>query len=128
MESFPAVSGGDLISLSQCYNLPMTFVSDRSHQGQLPMRYSFVSVAEGNGIVSGVKQPEKDGNRAMIVRIYEPDGKSGRAVLKFDRPVKSAWLTDLHEKPVLCLDQNIEGDHVAVELTAHKIATLRIAF
>ncbi|SCH15954.1 Mannosylglycerate hydrolase [uncultured Ruminococcus sp.] len=122
------VSGGDLISLSQCYNLPMTVVSDRSHEGQLPMRYSFVSVAEGNGIVSGVKQPEQDGDHAMIARIYEPDGKAGRTVLKFDRPVKSVWMTDLHEKPVVCLDQNIEENCVAVELTAHKIATLRITF
>ena len=82
---------------------------------------------EGDGVlVSAVKRAEdKDG---VIVRLYEADGKDTQAVLKFDRPVKSAVMTDILERSIPDGGCRAEGSEAAVPLPANTVRTVLVTF
>jgi alpha-mannosidase len=88
----------ELTDISYDYAHPLEYVSVKAHEGCLPETKSFMQLEEGNVAISAVKVPEaeNDGKR-LIIRAYETDGGSGKAVLNLHRPVKNAWFVDANE-------------------------------
>ena len=92
----------------------------------VPCNKSYMRI-EGEGIaLSIVKQPEEDGENAVIVRVYNASEKNIDGRIVFDRNVKCACETNLNEE-ILC-DAKTENKAVEVSLTPWKIATYKVVF
>ncbi len=105
---------------------PINAVAAPAHKGTLPLSGSFLEMGEGNGAMQAIKMPE-DGGDAMIIRLYETDGKDGSVSLKLWRAPKAVQLVDLHETPIPGKAQ-IDGNQVVVTMSAHEVVTLRLDF
>jgi alpha-mannosidase len=86
----------------------------------LPAEGSFLSLVGGKAVITAVKRPEDDPDgRSVLVRLHETDGRKGTAVLRFDRPVRSASIVDINEKPIpsaLGLEARCDGNQVLCPL------------
>ena len=103
---------------------PLLYATTRAHGGTLPMSGSFLSMGDTSAIVSGIKNAE-DGSGA-VVRLYESEGKTTTAAIKFAWPVKSAMLVDILENPTG--EAVAQGDTVKVELKPYTMAAVKVSF
>jgi alpha-mannosidase len=67
------------------------------HDGELPRQWSFLTVDAPNVIVTAIKQAED--STAVLVRMYEIEGKKADVKLTFPRMVQSTSETNLMEQP-----------------------------
>ena len=74
-------------------------------------------------VISCLKRCEKD-EKALILRLYNPTDSVQQDHLTFDKPIRSAMLTDMKEEPVETLSAN--GTQLSVQLNAYQIVTLRL--
>ena len=98
------------------------------HAGSLGGKFSALNVEPANVTVEGLKKAEDSDD--FIVRLYETDGKPARAVLRFNRPPRSARATDMIEwdKYVAPESFAVEGTKVEVPVKPHEIRTIRVKF
>lgn len=91
---------------------------------------SFFGVEAGALMVSGVKLPEENPSGSeWIVRLYETEGLSGKARLRFKWPVASAILVDTHEQAIPNAPApTLAGSVVEFDLPASRVAALKITF
>ena len=70
--------------------------------------------------------------KAVIIRFYETEGKKTLARLRFDRIIKSIWLTDLLENNIRQVNddynENKRNDLLEIEVEPFKIVTLKVKF
>jgi alpha-mannosidase len=95
---FDQIQHADVVAAAYALNAPLrwAFVEPlRGQAGELPR---FVGVENRNLIVEAVKKAE-DSNH-LAVRLYECHNTRGTAELTCARPVRSAWLADLNERPI----------------------------
>jgi alpha-mannosidase len=102
------------------FSHPLIYQSGTVHSGVLPAEGSFLSLVGGKAVITAVKRPEDDPDgRSVLVRLHETDGRKGTAVLRFDRPVRSASIVDINEKPIpsaLGLEARCDGNQVLCPL------------
>ncbi len=91
--------------------------------GQLEQELSFLKKENDRVVISCLKRCEKD-EKALILRLYNPTDSVQRDRLTFDKPIRSAVLTDMKEEPVETLSAN--GTQLSVQLNAYQIVTLRL--
>lgn len=132
-----------LLKQAQGYTHPMLVMppyGKPNPQADLPLTGGFVT-AEGGCAVSSVKLaepvcndglPDGDGNNAathaVIVRLYETDGRNADISLSFARPVKHACLVDANEierdEPVTLTDGQVRFTLGAYAVCAVKAVLL----
>jgi alpha-mannosidase len=104
----------ELAKQSLLYRRDLTVISGKRHSGgNLPPQGSFLSLK--GGILSAVKQAEKD-SRALILRVFEVEGRETSAELHLAFPVESAVLTDATEEKCLG-DVSVSADGKTVSFT-----------
>ena len=91
--------------------------------GQLAQELSFLKKENDRVVISCLKRCEKD-EKALILRLYNPTDSVQQDHLNFDKPIRSAVLTDMKEEPVETLSAN--GTQLSVQLNAYQIVTLRL--
>lgn len=91
--------------------------------GQLAQELSFLKKENDRVVISCLKRCEKD-EKALILRLYNPTDSVQQDHLTFDKPIRSAMLTDMKEEPVETLSAN--GTQLSVQLNAYQIVTLRL--
>ena len=91
--------------------------------GQLAQELSFLKKENDRVVISCLKRCEKD-EKALILRLYNPTDSVQQDHLTFDKPIRSAVLTDMKEEPVETLSAN--GTQLSVQLNAYQIVTLRL--
>jgi alpha-mannosidase len=110
------------------FNHPVSVVATDLHEGSLPATRGFVSVDPPNVIVSGLKKAED--SDALIVRLYEVEGKQTRARVKLNRALAAAGSqaveTDLLERPLENNSAKMEGDTLTVAIPAYGITTVKV--
>jgi alpha-mannosidase len=97
------VSGETLVKESLRYRRPLTVISGRNlpgkgggpRDGLLPAEASFCTLK--GGILSSVKRAEKGGKR-LVFRIFEAEGREGKAEIGLAFAAAAAWLTDASEE------------------------------
>ena len=81
-----------------------------------------------NVMLSGIKKAED--SDALIVRLYEIEGKQTRARVKIDHrlaaPGSEVVETDLLERPLEASTAKMEGDTLTVTIPACGIATVKV--
>jgi len=73
------------------FNNPLICIKASRHEGSLPKEQSFLSVEPDNLIVTTVKKSDEN----ILIRFYEAEGREAKGKLRFFKPIKSAWETNL---------------------------------
>lgn len=120
----------ELISKAYNYNHPISFISGTRHDGTMPAINGFLSLEEGNVAISAVKMPEDFSPGKVILRMYETEGRSTKAVLRFAQKIKRAELLDINENVIDGGETHIHvnGERVEIDISAHKVVTCCIEF
>ena len=104
------------------FNNPISAERISSQKGDLPSRYSFISVDGENAFIETVKKAENgDG---IIVRVCEEFNEHTHKTLTFGFDVEAAFLCDMMENETATLD--VKGRSVSIKLKPFEIATLKI--
>ncbi len=109
------------------FNVPMSVVSTDIHKGKLPVSASQLEVLTDNVMLAAIKKAE-DSN-ALIVRLYEVEGKDTTAkvrigdLVKADSPVVEV---DMMEQPLKKSSAKMTGDILSVKIPAHGIVTVAV--
>ena len=110
------------------FNHLLEVVATDVHEGDLPKEGGFISVNPSNVLLSGVKKAEDDD--ALIVRLYETEGKSTEAQVRLDpslvKPNSSAVEVDLLERPLPDGTARMEDEVLKVQVPAFGITTVKI--
>lgn len=112
-----------MISRSLQFNHPLVFVSGSSHTGKLAPSGSALRLMAGSVVLSAVKMAE-NGDRKMIIRLYETAGQNTRAILRLDGKIKAAFLVDLLERPVAGPTVAITGEEAAIPVQANSLVSV----
>jgi len=114
----------DVFKLSSGFVHPLNFVSGTSHVGFLPKEAQFFTL-KGDVKCSSVKTAED--TSALIIRVYDINGRGSEIYMDFLKKIKSAKLTDLTEmKDLSTVD--IKGTSLKFYLGAYEIATVEVNF
>jgi alpha-mannosidase len=128
--------GGDLtpaemVRLGASFNHPLQIIYTDTHKGNLPSNANFLVASEpSNIIVSSLKIAEQED--AVIVRLYEADGKRVTATLNFNPllwgEIAGVEEVDLLERPLSDSTVRLLEKSVKVELLPYGIVTLKLKF
>jgi alpha-mannosidase len=103
---------------------------NQSSQTYLPNLHSFLQIEPKNIVLSTLKRSGDE--KVVIIRIYETEGKKALARLRFDRTIKSIWLTDLLENNIRQVIDDYNGSKrknlLEIEVEPFKILTLKVKF
>jgi len=113
VELVPAGSSNlALVENAYDYNHPLTCVSGTRHAGSLPAAASLLRRVEGSAAVAAVKMKE-NGDGALILRVYETQGKDTEAAFDlFKKPV-AACFVDINE--------NILEGKAGMRISGHRV-------
>lgn len=115
-------SNAELIQKFEEYDTSMDVVSGQRHSGELPASGSFLNVRTEEAMISSVKQAES--SDALIVRLYEVEGKTQSAVLEFDREVSEAESIDILERHKG--KASVDGKKVTVTLKPYELTAVKV--
>lgn len=88
---------GDCIRQSQLFLTPVRAAQFGKNQGGvLPRRRSLIHLKSRSLVLSAVKRSER--NDTLILRLYNPSGKTAKGTLQFEKKIKAAWQTNLNEE------------------------------
>jgi len=83
---------------SEEYRHPLMAYSGTAHQGDLPLSDALIRVQSGSVMISGVKMPESGKDDALLVRLYETEGKETTVRLQCGFEIGKAWFADVLEQ------------------------------
>jgi alpha-mannosidase len=104
--------------------LPFVATGEPASGSSLPETTEFLLLEPSNLIVTAMKKCEDDDS--VAVRFYEAEGRAVRAHLRFFKPVKQAWKTNLIEEEPDPLPVGSNGT-VELEVNPWEIVTLKLA-
>lgn len=90
----------------------------------LSAKPGFAELTGDDLALSIMKTPEDDEPGAVILRLYNCSDHEAHGSLRFARPVREAWQTDMLEQPLTALHHDETGLDLTVP--ARKIVTLRV--
>jgi alpha-mannosidase len=107
-------------------NYPLVAMQVEAHEGTLPGRHSFISVAPANVILTAVKKAE-DSN-ALLFRVYESAGKRSDVTLNVPEGGTAVTATNLMEQPVQDGSVSMNSDRVSFTIHPYEIQTIEVAY
>ena len=102
---------------------PLPYVSGDCHTGTLPLCGAPFAI-NTDARVSALKGAEDCD--VIVLRLYDPNGKANEAKLTFEKPIRTATLTDSNENPLAALKLN--GNEVSVVIPTRGVVTVKIMF
>jgi alpha-mannosidase len=103
---------------------------NQSSQTYLPSLHSFLQIEPKNIVLSTLKRSGDE--KVVTIRIYETEGKKTLARLRFDRTIRSIWLTDLLENNIRQIiddyNRSERKNLLEIEVEPFKILTLKVKF
>ncbi len=110
------------------FNTPLSTVAVPVRTGQLPSAARTLEILTPNIMLSGLKKAED--SDALIVRLYEMEGRATTARLWFDPALlpsgAQAQVTDIMERPLSPNGARLEDGILHVDLPAHGMATVSL--
>ena len=97
---------------------------EAARQGTQPSEAEFLNIEPSNLVITAMKKSEDD-NR-IVLRFYEAEGTEGYARIRFARPVKQAWRTNLIEDDEEPLSPLGDGS-LQIAVKPWEIVTLKIS-
>ena len=106
-----AVQSSDVVRHGYCLNVPLLCETAGAHEGTLPDCFSMVQADKDNIILETLKKAED--SDALVLRTYETWNRATACTLRFARPVRAVYRTNLMEDK----DVPIETDGQTVHIT-----------
>ncbi len=78
-------------------NLPLEPAQAGPHAGVLPKAMSFLTL-EGENLQLAVFKQAEDRPGSVLLRLFNPTDKAVDGVLRFHKPLRGAWLTNMNEE------------------------------
>ena len=117
----------ELIERSNDYNHPLSVVSGATHSGDLPLELENLSVVEGNVVISSVKMAEE--GKALLIRLYETEGRESSVVLRLCKPLQCAYFTDINERKSNQSEKpDVEGQTISFKALPNAIVNIMVEF
>lgn len=113
----------NLFAEARRFHLPLQIGQCGRRGGPLGDRVSFLSIEPASLILSAMKQSEN--GRSVILRFFNPLRKTLRGRIRFFRPIRQAWETNLNEQRLRRLGLQ-KPDLVQIAVGPKKIITLEI--
>lgn len=121
-------STSDATRVGYDFNLPVNAVSTTWQSGSLPGRKGFAELLTPNAMLSGMKKAED--SDALIVRLYEMEGKATTAQLRLDAclaaPGAPAVETDLLEQPLVKNTARMKDGVLSVRVPPFGLVAVKI--
>ncbi|MDO8681956.1 MAG: glycoside hydrolase family 38 C-terminal domain-containing protein [Armatimonadota bacterium] len=103
-------------------NNPLVSFVAESHKGKLPASQSFVSVEQGNLVVTSLKKAEDSND--IVIRFFEAFGEPTKARIQIGLPAKSWVESDLMENALPDTGGKIKNGSISIPVGKHEIKTL----
>jgi mannosylglycerate hydrolase len=113
---------GDVYREAEKFNLPLEAAQAGRGKGDLPKQMSFIEIGAKDIVLSALKKCEY--RDSIVLRLFNPTLKDIGANIRFFRPVKEAWLTNMNEerREKLPVVENI----VSIQFGHKKIVTCEV--
>jgi alpha-mannosidase len=113
---------GNVYREAEKFNLPLEAAQAGRGNGDLPKQMSFIEIETKEIVLSALKKCEY--RDTIILRLFNPTLKDVGANIRFFRPIKEAWLTNMNEERRERLPVN---DHlVSIQFGHKKIVTCEV--
>lgn len=103
-------------------NSPLVTLITNSHEGDLPLQYSFFNLEAVGVILDTIKKEER--GSGYILRLYESKGRDERAVLHLFKTPLKIYETDLMENEIK--EIKTRGKKITLDFKKYEIRTLKI--
>jgi alpha-mannosidase len=113
--------------LGASFNQPMLVAGTDLHEGELPSTTGFVEVLTPNVMAASVKKAED--SDAVVLRLYETDGKDTEARIDISRilkPGSSATEVDIMEQAIPESSARINDGILTVQISSHGMSTVML--
>lgn len=114
----------DTVQRGYEFNYPLIAFFTSSHTGEFPSSFSFFEAEPSNIILVTVKKAED--RDSLILRLYESEGETTEAIVKFFRSPERIYELDLMENRLRSLSPG-EGS-LALKFGKSEIKTLELAY
>lgn len=118
----------DATRAGNAFNLPLNVVGTDVHEGPLPASAAYAELLTPNVMLSGLKQAED--SEAIIVRLYEIEGKAGAAHMRLAdalcKPDAPAIETDVMEQPLAHNTAALQNGVLSVDIAPYGMVTVKI--
>ena len=120
----------DLIAKAYDYNHEFSVVSTSIHEGVLSTAGSFLTLEKGDVVISGIKMTEssEDGRDKLIIRVYETEGNSTKAVIRLFKEASKAYYTDINENKTDLSGVVLDGKTIEFTVSPYSIANICVEF
>lgn len=99
-----------------------------AHKGTLLNCQNFISVEEGNVIISAIKAPEESSEqKALIVRLHETEGTHTNVKLKFFNEILKSNFVDINENDIDG-SINVDKNTLKIKLKPYSLASIYVQF
>ena len=119
-----SVDTSDVVREAYKLNVPLLHTVSAPHGGVLPGTFSLAQADNDNIVLETVKKAED--SDALVLRTYETWNRSTDCTIRFGRPVRRAYITDLLEERDEALET--DGDSVHLHYRPFQIVSLKIEF
>ncbi|BCW97497.1 MAG: alpha-mannosidase [Armatimonadota bacterium] len=109
------------------YNAPFSVASTDAHTGEEPAAQGFIRCETDNVMLASVKKAED--SDALILRLYEMEGRAVRAAVRLSRVVPEnapAVETDILEQPLEKSTASYAGGLLEVDVPAYGVVTVKV--
>jgi mannosylglycerate hydrolase len=115
---------GNVYSEAEKLNKPLAPYQITQHSmGHLPEKHSFFEVKPENLILSAFKRAED--RNTFIMRLYNPTGNILEGQIRFEVPIKQAYLVNLNEEQLEEIKVD-EMHNINIQVSTNKIITLEV--
>ena len=121
-----------IVNRAHDYNHPLLPVLLEPHSGSLPSRLSFFEVTPDSVVLTALKPlgnplahqagDSLDPQEGIAARVYETEGRAGRASINSHWNLQSAFVTNLMEEERFPTD--VGGRALTLDLTGYQVATV----
>lgn len=113
---------GQVMRAARNFNLKLRLNQTGRSTGTLPSTLGFVQVAPEQLVLTAVKKSSR--NDSLIVRVFNPTGKTVKGHLAFWQPLQKANLVKLNEKVIS--EASFKGNRVEIAATPNQIVTVEV--
>ena len=114
---------GGVIEESHILNQPLYEVAIPSQEGDLPEKYSFVSVDRPNAVITAVKEAED--HSGIVVRFHDAYDCRSTVTLSMPREYTKAYLCDLMENELEALP--VQNGRVTLRVSNFEVVTVKFS-
>jgi alpha-mannosidase len=108
---------------AEALTLPLEAAQAGAHKGKLPKALSFCEIVGDNLQLAAFKRAE-DRKESLVIRLFNPGRRAVNGKIKFHKPIKHSWLTNMNEERRDPLAP--KGNSISLKVGKKKIVTVEV--